>query len=90
MALQQPAEAFLQMRVVDERVVQPQGRPAQPKGGVDQEAHRALQDGQAVRPGGPLNDHVLLHTPQAVKDKVVRLGKKTKPVIIIVDCLLRI
>lgn len=64
------------MCVVDSWVVQPQGLATKPIRGIDEEPHRPLQNGHAVQPRHPLDDHVLLHSTQSIKDEAVHLEDK--------------
>lgn len=74
--IQQPAEILLKVCVVDAWVIEPQGLTAKPIRGIDEESHRPLQNGYAVQSRHPLDDHVLLHTAQPIKDKAVNLEGK--------------
>lgn len=72
-AVQQPAQVLLEVRVIDARVVQPQGLTTQTVGGIDEETHGPFQNGNTVQPTHPLDDHVLLHAPQTIEHKAIYL-----------------
>lgn len=77
-ALQQPAQAFLQVSVIDAWVKILKLLPAESVGGVEKETHAFLQHGHTVRPRHTLNNHVLTNATQTVKHETVDLCPRLK------------